>query len=315
MITGFFMARSKFDLKKSYKRVLSTYLIILFYSVVLSVVTILLGTDFRTVDGNVVSISGIVHRMIFPISSQQWYFFTSYIILCLLAPFINKLVQSLTKRQYGILLLVLISVMSVWMCLAQTKPFSSFMSINNYQGFSDGKNAFSFVLYYMIGGYMGMHTKPSDKPKFRYLLIFFASVGVVFLFNTETFKNLDIEFGGAIAWGVYSNPFILLAAASIVMFFKDLHFYSRAVNLAASVTIGVYAIHEFSFVRNYLWQRINFNNYDCTNVGLNIARILAVIVGVFVACGVLELIRQQLFKLVTMIIGKIRAEKQLNQKN
>ena len=285
IITGFFTVNHKFDLKKSYKKVLKTYLIILFYSMVLSVVTLISGESFWCVGNTQFDAKYIIIRAFLPLTSQYWYFLTDYVLLLLVCPFINIVLQTLDKKQYQVLLLVLGFVMSIW--LSFSKMFL-YVSDYGYEGILAGKNLFSFVYLYIFGGYIALYTKKFKTPKFVYLLLATFSVLLNFLLN-ETLGDL-INYKSIVYQ--YANPFVILCAVFMFMFFKDIHFKSKIITLFASTTIGVYAISEFKFIREWLWNVFSFDKIS----GITILKVIIVILIVFVSCSIIELLRQQLFK-------------------
>ena len=95
LISGYFMVKMRFDIKNAYKRVFRIYTVVLFYSVVLSLLSLVLGPKYHTINGNTDPVSIIIARMLLPVMSQTWYFLSHYIILCLLAPFVNIILQNI----------------------------------------------------------------------------------------------------------------------------------------------------------------------------------------------------------------------------
>ena len=161
LITGYFMVKSEFNLKKSYSRVLYTYSRIWFYSVILTVIFLILGSEYciPVMSSTPMPIHKIILRGIFPVTSQMWYYLGNYIIICLLAPFINISLKSITKKQYQILLIILSLFMSVWMTLLKVYPFNLWFNSFSFGSIFDGKNIFSFICIYIIGGYIGLHAQ------------------------------------------------------------------------------------------------------------------------------------------------------------
>lgn len=84
IITGYFMIHGSFDLKKSYRRLLPIYGTIFFYSVAIGIVVLMYRSHFEVDMPDYL----IAWKMIFPLSSQQWYFLTDYIFMCLLLLFL-----------------------------------------------------------------------------------------------------------------------------------------------------------------------------------------------------------------------------------
>lgn len=301
IITGYFMARSVFDLKKSYKRLFSTYLTLYFYSIVLSLLTLWLGPEYYTIDGEIKGISEIIAEMLLPLFSQQWYFLTDYILMCLFAPFVNLILQNITKKQFQILIGISTVVLSLWMNLTSIKPFDDILRVYGYEEIVEGKNLFSFLYIYMLGGYIGMYVKVRKRPQFLYLIASFFFVWVNYLILVNFDKALNYEEISI----YYSNPLVVLSSVCALLFFKDLHFHNRIINTFASTTIGIYAIHEFKFVREIIWGVFDFNKYDCSNLGVNVIRIVVIMLLIFFVCSLIELLRQQLFRGIGVLWRKI----------
>ena len=81
----------------------------------------------------------------------------------------------------------------------------------------------------------------------------------------------------------------------------------------ASTTIGIYALHEFKFNRQWIWNVFNFEKYDCSNLGVNIARIVVIMLLIFLVCSLIELVRQQLFRGVGALFGVKRKTQRMLQ--
>jgi len=308
IITGYFMVKMKFDIKKAYKRVLRIYLIILFYSIVLYLLTFLLGPKYYTIDGVKDSELIMVLKMIMPVTAQSWYFLSHYIMLCLLAPFVNIILQNIKKEDYHVLLAVTTFLMSIWFLLSDLRLFDEVVRVKFFAGIQEGKSVFSFLHIYIIGGYIRLHTPRREKANPKYLLYALGCV-IVNGFLTTILEDV-LELQDMVLR--YTNPIVILMAAWLLMYFKDLHFYSKIVNALGSTTIGIYAIHEFKYVREALWNMFDFKKVDCSNMFLNLVYLISIVIMVFGVCAALDLLRQKLFKLFER---KNRNDKLVEEKN
>lgn len=212
IITGYFMVHSSFDLKKSYQRVLSVYGTIFFYSVVLGIIVLANRNIFETE----YTVPIIVGKMILPLFSQEWYFLTDYILLCLFAPFLNIALQRITKQEYQILLILTSVVMSLWLCLSNLDPFWDVLRDNGHDGLFTGKNVFSFMYIYILGGYIGLYGKKRKIPQFLYLAGAFFCVIVNYFIWTRFDELLAYE---DVAMS-YANPFVVLTAVFALSFLR-----------------------------------------------------------------------------------------------
>lgn len=298
IITGYFMARSAFNLKKSYKRLLSLYGTVYFYSIMMGMIFFTGKPYFETSHSDLF----VLLRMFFPITSQEWYFLTDYFLLCLFSPFVNIVLQKLNKKEYIILIVISSFLMTVWQFIINLAPFLMQDCNYGYEGLIDGKNVFSFLYIYMLGGYIGMYAKERKRPNFIYLVIVILCAVINCVIWVWCGEVLDYS-SVAIS---YANPFVVLAAVCFLMFFKDIHFHNRVVNTLGSTTIGIYAFHEMEYMRNFIWDKFDFEKFDCSNLGVDLISIFAVMLFVFLMGTMIELIRQQLFGVVGKLfqIGK-----------
>ena len=276
------------------------YGVIYFYSIVLGVVFFAARANF---DSKFSDFS-VFWKMFFPLTAQNWYFLTDYFLLCLFAPFINIILQTITKKDYKILIVLLTLIMSIWMSLANIKPFSDVVSGYGYGDIADGKNVFSFIYIYILGGYAGMYIKTRKRPRMIYLAAALFCVWMNYFIWINWGEVLDYSH---IAIS-YANPFVVLTAVFLLLFFKDLHFYSRVVNMLASTTIGIYALHEMEFMRNFIWEKLSFSKVDCSNLTLNILRIITILFAIFLTGAIIELARQQIFNIIKGLFSIRRTE-------
>ncbi len=93
LITGYFLSE-KTDIKLS--KALKLWLQVFFYSIILYAASvILLGDSF--------SYTNLLFSLL-PVSSGEWWYASNYIVLFLLSPFINKVINSIDDKKYLILL-------------------------------------------------------------------------------------------------------------------------------------------------------------------------------------------------------------------
>ena len=305
IITGYFMVRVPYDLKKNLRRVGATYQKMFFYSVVLTAVFLCLGASFWVDRGNVHTVWQVILKGLLPASSQTWYFLTDYLLLCLLIPFVNLALQKLDEKQYRIFALALVLFMSVWMTLVHVKPFNLIIEQFGYTYQVRGKQVFHFLFIYIIGGYFGRFSKKREKPNFLYLLGAFGTVAVNYLLYTR----LPSSCGFQSVAGDYANPVLVLNAVFLLLFCKDLHFKSRIVNALGGTTLGVYCLTEFRYLRTVLWDEVNFGNMDNTNLWLNFVHVAAVLCGVFLAAAAVDLLVSYLLSLLKQAVGKRKIKK------
>lgn len=305
IITGYFLVHSRFDMKKTLDRARSLWVRMLFYSLTITAVFLCLGSSYWYLNGKFIPLYKGIIRAFLPVSSQPWYFLTDYLILILLAPFINLAVQKISRKQYLFLILGLTLFMSVWITLMHVKPFNVAFDSYGYKEMVGGKNAFHFIYIYLLGGYIGLHGKKRPRPQFVYLLGAAATVLVNYFLITRlpgSLKYSDVAYH-------YANPFVVANAVFLLLFFKDLHFRSRLINLLASTSMGVYAIAQFPYMRTFMWKVLDFRNFGITSLFKGLLVLAAVIFGVFFCFAAIDLLREQLFRLTGKAVKRLRKAK------
>ena len=232
-------------------------------------------------------------KCLFPNSFKLYWFFSSYFILYLCIPYLNKLILSITKKEFFSLLIIgfvfLILIPSI-IFINKTIPDTIYV-----------------FYYYMIGSYIRLYVK-NIHWKFRLLgICFIMYMYIVFIFtylNILSLSNSSLQQYTFII-SHFSSILVFICAISLFLFFKNISISkNKIINYLASFSFGVYLFHEHIFMRDYLWGDLfNINKIIKTkNIFLYG---LLVAVTIYIAGSLIELIRILLF-------SKIRQKKVWN---
>ncbi|NDV78425.1 acyltransferase family protein [Dysgonomonas sp. 511] len=233
LISGFFGIRATF------KGFFKLYLTCVFYSLAILIIFSVCNNEY--------DIKSIIYSF-FPFSRSGMWFVTSYIILFLLSPMLNKVVDNCTKREFVILL-------GAWGIV--TFYFGYFWN----EGINvSGYNAVNFIFLYLIGRFIALYIAGNKSRAFymgMYILFSLITAGIGLAIYH--FMALGIHFDTGIRWVrqfalSYNNPFIIVAAISFFLFFRKFRFSSKTVNWAASSCLPIYLIHENSHISQYIHQ-------------------------------------------------------------
>ncbi len=166
MISGYFLSQT--DFKAS--RIVKLMLQVSFYSI--SIFFILAGLKIIPF-----SIKASV-AAIFPVLFNQYWFATTYVILCCFSPFLNLFLNNLSKRTYLIFLGVFVVIWSV---------------LPTFTNQSLGGNAIcQFVMFYSIGAYVRKYPDFHFAGKFKYWIVGISAFLLVL--STVAFNLLSIRF-------------------------------------------------------------------------------------------------------------------------
>ncbi len=338
IITGYFMCKNALDFKKSYKRLPTVYFTMLFYSITIVLFALIVdinggfvltgdgGAEYtdKMVELNEYS-SNMLHgkslictliKMFFPVTSAQWYFLTDYIIILLLSPFINYVLNALDKKQFRLLLGILFVLLSVLPTLSEMGLFRSIFSTHQVVSIEAGKSLISFLFMYIIGAYLRLHIKDDEKVHFKYLIYFIVFSLIDYsIYSLCNFLNpyVNDDIYNDSVFGQFSNPFVIIASVFIFLFFRGFQFKSKTINYIAGTTIGIYAIHEHPLLRGFIWSRNNFADPALYSTPLGFLKMLLMILEIFVICSLIDMIRQGIFSGCRFIFSKLKSKRQKNE--
>ena len=276
LITGFFLVERKGLVIKPQK-VIRIWGQIFFYSILLFFVSFLLGKGS-------VSPKSIISTF-FPITFGQWWFASTYLVLYLIHPALNKLLQSLSKKEYQRLLLFMLVIWSLIPTITNTRFQSN--------------SLLEFVLYYSIAGYIkiyGLNHRYSSKKWFAlwfaFSILTYLSCVIFMLIGTK------IEFFSVIARLFYRRNSILTICRAVSFFvaFLSLNIKkNQFVNTISSAAFGVYLLHDSNLLRPYLWKEV-FRNAQYQDSLLLLPYSIIVVAIVYIVCTIIDLLRRSFFE-------------------
>ena len=290
LISGYFLVKSKFK----WKKVLQLWLETLFYSIVIYVVIVVLG--LKELD-----IKGII-KSLFPIITKEYWFINIYLVMYILSPFLNKLINKKNKKEYQKLLLIIIICFSIISILPAAYTLDS----------SRGYGIIWFTCLYLIAGYIRINNIPEKlklNKNFYFLLIYFIFAIIVtrgmllldYIGNAFGKENLREKFLQ------YNNIFVLIESIALFMYFKQLNIKSRklikVIEFIAPLTLAVYLIHEQSQLRTVLYNKI-LHTEICYHNPYGIFIAIGSVLAIFITCIVIEFIRQKILKNVKKLLKK-----------
>ncbi|MCH5166338.1 MAG: acyltransferase family protein [Erysipelotrichales bacterium] len=276
IISGYFMVDQKsFKLRK----VIDILLICLFYGIIIFILYLIINY-FHGVE--VVIDAYTVKTLIYSII-DRW-FVVIYIILYILSPFINKLFNSLNKKDILKLLGIMILFFSIWPTL-----------ITNTTVKDDGYGIINFIILYLVGAYIKKYKNDYNK-KISMCMIYICMTIITTIFSYYSPK----------AWS-YNSIFNMISSISLFLFFKSIKIKnSRAISYFAQFSLGIYIIHENQFIVKYLYQDI-FKTPMFYGSNLFLPHIIFTALGIFSLCLIIEIIRKFIFKYtIDRIIDKTK---------
>lgn len=275
LISGYYLIMD--DQNINVKKILKFWGEVIFYSITIYLLFVIFGIEDFTFKQLI--------KSIFPIIFEEWWFASSYFVLYLIHPYLNKLLNSLDKNQYQKLLTLLLIIWCVIPTFSQYKLQS---------------NAFIwFVTLYCVAGYIRIFDfdrKYTSKQYIIFLFLFYllrylSSVILVILGTRSTFAADHVTI-------FYNKRSLLtfLSALSLFMAFKNKEVkYNKLINSVASTSFAVYLISDNKYVRPFLWNLV-FKNISFQYTALIIPYSLCIVVLIYIVCTFIDLCRQCTFE-------------------
>ena len=269
-VNCFVLISGYFGIKASWKGFVRLSLYCLFYSIAIyCIVAIGIKGDWSWI--------GLAESFMIYTHTDLW-FVPAYLGLFLLAPFLNKSVESLSIKQF-----------SIWL--------SAFITFNIYVGWCwggrfnpTGYTVLHLVMIYLIGRYINLF-----MPKIKHLGLYST---IIWISSTALILISSLFLKSTIAFA-YNSPFVILASISFFMMFKSLTFSSKMINYCATSAFAVYLIHknplvwiDFTGWIKKMWQELSLPTFTLFVIGISLA--------IFYICIAIDQSRRYLMRLLKL---------------
>lgn len=228
---------------------------------------------------------------LFPVVTEHYWFATSYVILCLLMPFLNAGLSYMNQKELkyllsGLLLLFSISKTVIPMQL----PWDKY-----------GYDSLWFIVLYLTGAYLRRYEPAVVRSRWGAGLLYIGSVLAVFasffLIRAVYLRTGRLE--DLINYGyTYNFLFCYTGAVGLFLLFKmrentGLERFRRPIELLSGATFGVYLIHEHIDIRSMWTGWVHSEAILQGSVLGFIAHMVLSVLCVYLVCTGIELIRQK----------------------
>lgn len=207
--------------------------------------SIIIGTIFYFGYHKEFSASWLMNTL-FPMSTNLWWFMTSYLILYMLHPILNILIRGMGKKLH---FFFMISSLFIW-CLMPT----ILVIRQNYI------MSIWFFILYLVASYIRLYgSKINIKP---YIGIIIGSSIFVISFILRWILNINLDhneptqqlFIGWFTINEINNVFSFVATIFIFLAFKNMKMKGyKSINYIASFTLAIYLFHDHPDMRHFLW--------------------------------------------------------------
>lgn len=259
LITGYF------GINFSRKKLIGMEITLYFYSFFTLGVQVLFGQFQFDVLG--------VLKTIMPFSYKSWWFATAYMVLMIFAPYVNRLMENITRKEHLSLLVA---------CFILFNLISSF-SLDPID-VTGGYSFINFVFLYMVGHYIKKYQPFENVSKYIWLMGY--SIASLLIFVSYVLY-------GNYKFGTYNSVLLFVAAVSLFMFFININVSFPIVSKVSPYVFAVYLISDSFRLRKIVNQTI----FDPNTVesAFVLIYILLYSLVILIICICIDVVRVKLF--------------------
>ena len=173
------------------------------------------------------------------------YFVTLYVVLYLISPYLNQMLDRLSDHRFGIFAVLLLAVFSLWPTLLDLSAklsgdvYSGLSPVNAFES-QRGYTIVNFVLMYIMGAYIRR-----NEEKLRRLSAWIAPSALcacVLMLTAWAFAEPTS------AW-CYCNPLVILCDCAALVTFMRWNFYVKLINWLAAGAFTCFLFHDVLVLR------------------------------------------------------------------
>lgn len=285
IISGYYLIQSQ----PSSKRIKSLLLTTWIYSISFFILQLLINPH---------SISFLsILQSIFPFLYNSYWFITAYILLIFFIPYINKLLLSLSRKEFSKLLWL-----SILLTLILPTIFPKSLSMMS--------EFIKFITFYMTGAYLRQFNCIWDNKRSGLYISILGFSFLILSIIAINYLGLILQSNSIAAHATYFSqnlsiiPFII--AVGLFILFKNIPLTTNPlINTISSTTLGIYLIHENIFVRNYIWNPIfNVKEYISDSTISFILIFLLSTITTFIVCSLIDYCRQIIFNKISEVVPR-----------
>lgn len=220
--------------RQKYGSIVSLWVRVMIYSVAIAGIT-------KIVAPQLVDTKEMVGAFL-PVSMNEYWYFTAYVGLFLIAPALNLFMEKTTKNQAKILLICLFLLSFVSTGLLKTDP----LCLNG------GHSVFWLMIVYLLGAYIGKYGIIKNHTKSKAIGGFIVCIAVSIVLK-YILSKIQLGLNPSVLIG-HISPTMVLASVFLLQFFTMLNIKNKKVKkmiiTLSAASFSVYLLHDNPIVRN-----------------------------------------------------------------
>ena len=275
--------------KHKYSNLALLWLRVFYYSVI---ITLCFFFIFPETVGKKAVVSSL-----FPVMTNQYWYFSTYFFLFLLMPVLNLALTNLDKKALKYILLSVVLLGSVLLPVFQMVFVDPFKLGNGY-------SVLWLMVLYLIGGYIRKYGMLTKLKSISLFLLYILSISLTWcskLIIQIVTKSVFGEIKYDQMWVSYISITIVIAAICLFLVFERINVNlagMKLISLFAPMAFSVFLIHThplvFEFMKNrFIW-------VADLPLAFMFLSIIAIAICVYFMCSLLDIIREWLFRILSL---------------
>lgn len=222
-VSCFVLISGYFGVKRDWRKIIRLELMVIFFSFC---TTALLAAAFpETYQGS--ELLELIIKSCIPVISRKHWFYTCYICLLLLSPWLNEALERMTKKQFEGFLLTMLLLFSI---------FPTFLYFEIMQ--DGGKGLVNMILVYVLGRYIRKYGDFEIK-RWKAALTFLMLLGLSYVSSLYLFT-----IGGIHHSFIKDNSIVNIGMAVMLLYLcKDVKWHSERMNKVSAHVFGIYILN------------------------------------------------------------------------
>lgn len=215
----------------------------------------------------------------------SYWFVCSYLVLYLLTPVLNAFVEKTDERTLRHFLI------TFYVCVIP----ASFIFADLLNGYA----AVPFMGIYLLGRYLRLYLAPrlEQVKQWKFLATWIGCVAGMTLLVWGAGMIAQPCIGAIIpVYVAYTNPVLILASASLLLFFSRMQFQSKVVNWFAAGSFAVYLTHQHTFVRHEYFKFVRQLDKQTDTSLQFFGEMLLLIICIYLASALVDWVRRVAFR-------------------
>ncbi|MDR1743541.1 MAG: acyltransferase [Dysgonamonadaceae bacterium] len=273
LISGYFGIHTKI------KSIINLYCLVAFYGVVLYLVSVFISGKF--------DFYGI--KAILPFGKGFYWFIIVYFQLYLIAPFLNKIIDKLSHKEFIIIILVF-------------AYFSFYLGlIMKDSTFVNGHNLANFIFIYLIGRYLRLYKNVKEaerKENLKKSLLCYLVVAIGVFLSIAFAPNIISKIITRLSFP-YNSPVLIIMAVLVFNIFRNIKIQSQIINYAATSALAIYLLHENPCTNKYVYAPLKIW-YETQSGFVFACSLITYALAVFFVCIFIDKVRIKIVELLRL---------------